>query len=200
VKAGAVILAAGASTRMGTAKALLDWGGRPLLQHQIDTLVEAGCDPVVVALGHAAEVVRSRIDCRAPCRVIVNAGYTEGRAASVRAGAAALPAGLGAIVITNIDGPCSAATVRKLIEEMGSVGASIVVPRYDDKNGHPAVFAGELLTELRGVDEVGQGLKAVRAQHRETTQFVDVDDPLVGLDLNTPKDYERAQHLLTREA
>ena len=185
---------------MGTAKALLDWGGRPLLQHQIDTLVEAGCDPVVVALGHAAEVVRSRIDCRAPCRVIVNADYTEGRAASVRAGAAALPAGLGAIVITNTDGPCSAATVRKLIEEMGSVGASIVVPRYDDKNGHPAVFAGELLTELRSVDEVGQGLKAVRVQHRETTQFIDVDDPLVGLDLNTPKDYERAKHLLTRGA
>ena len=196
MSAGALILAAGASTRMGRPKALLDWGGRSLLQHQIDTLIAAGCDPVIVVLGHDAEALRSRVDCRAPCRVVVNAGYAEGRAASVRVGAAALPEGLDAIVTASVDGPCSAVTVRQLIGAVGRGGVSIVVPRYDEKNGHPAVFAGELLPELRRVDEAGQGLKAVRSNHRAGTRFVEVDDPLVGLDLDSPDDYAQARRLL----
>ena len=163
---------------------------------KIDTLVEVGCDPVIVVLGYQADTIRSRIAGRAPCRMVVNHRYTEGRASSVRVGAAILPEGHAAIVTANVDGPCSVATVRRLIGEIERGGASIVVPRYNDQNGHPAVFAGSLLPELRQVDEDGQGLKAVRARHRQTTRFVETSDPLVGLDLDSPNDYKRALSLL----
>ncbi len=196
MSAAALLLSAGASTRMGSAKALLDWGGRPLLQHQIDTLIEAGCDPVIVVLGHQADAIRSRIACRAPCRMVVNERYVEGRASSVRVGAAILPEGRDAIVTANVDGPCSVTTVRRLVEEITRGRASIAVPRYDNKNGHPVAFAGRLLPELRKVDESEQGLKAVRARHRQTTRFVATNDPLVGLDLDSPSDYQRALGLL----
>ncbi len=196
MSAAALLLSAGASTRMGTAKALLDWGGRPLLQHQIDTLIAAGCDPVIVVLGHQADTIRSRVACRAPCRMVVNHRYAEGRASSVRVGAAILPEGRDAIVTANVDGPCSVRTVRRLVEEMARGRASIAVPRYDEKNGHPVAFAGRLLPELRQVDEGGQGLKAVRARHRQTTRFVETNDPLVGLDLDSPSEYQRALSLL----
>ena len=88
----AIVLAAGESRRMGRAKARLDWGGTPLLQHQIDELDGAGCDPVVVVLGHEADSIAAAIRCAGGCRVVRNREYASGRASSLRAGAAALPA------------------------------------------------------------------------------------------------------------
>ena len=63
-----MILAAGESTRMGEAKALLEWGSKTLMQHQIDELTAAGCDPIIVVIGHDAKEVRARVRCAAPCR------------------------------------------------------------------------------------------------------------------------------------
>ena len=188
-----LILAAGESTRMGQPKALLDWGGTPLLQHQIDVLTAAGCAPVVVVMGHGAAQVRARIHCAEPCRIVENADYRRGRASSVRAGAEAVPDDADAVVVAAVDQPCLEATVRSLIGRWRGGQASIVVPRYGGKNGHPALFAGALLAELRDVREETEGLRAVRARHRERTEFVDVDDPLVVIDLNTPEEYEAAR-------
>ena len=190
-----LILAAGASTRMGEAKALLAWGERPLLQHQIDTLLAAGCRPVIVVLGHGAAEVRAQVRCDEPCRVVINADYASGRASSVQTGAAAAPSKIEAVVVANVDQPCAVETVRRLIAARRERAALIAVPRHRGRNGHPAVFAGSLLGEMRGVEERHQGLKAVRAAHAAETLFLDVEDPLVVLDLNRPEDYARARGL-----
>ena len=89
-----IILAAGESSRMGEPKSLLDWGGKPLLQHQIDALTDAGCAPVVVVLGAAAETVQAKVSCHTPCLMVHNPDYRSGRASSLRVGAVALPDGL----------------------------------------------------------------------------------------------------------
>ncbi|MEE9277682.1 MAG: nucleotidyltransferase family protein [Dehalococcoidia bacterium] len=189
----ALILAAGESARMGRPKALLDWGGKPLLQHQIDVLLAAGCTPVVVVLGHEAQRVRARIRCEEPCRSVENAGYGSGRASSVRVGALALADDVGAVVIVSVDQPCGEETVRELMGAWRGGTSSIVVARHEGKNGHPALFDGALLPELRTVQEESEGLRAVRASHRERTDFVDVDDALVTLNLNTMEAYEAAR-------
>ena len=191
-----LILAAGESQRMGRPKALLDWGGKTLLQHQIDTTIEAGCAPVVGVLGARAHQVRARTRCEAPCLLVENAAYRSGRASSLRVGARMVAEGTGAVIVASVDAPMSRGTIERLIEEWRASGAAIVVPRFEGKNGHPALFDGGLLAELRVVQDSAQGLKAVRAAHREGTQFVDVDDALVGLNLNTPDDYAAAQSLL----
>lgn len=189
----ALVLAAGQSSRMGSPKALLNWGGKPLLQHQIDELTSAGCQPVCVVLGHEAERIERALHCAAPCRLVRNAHYRTGRASSVRAGAAILPDETAAVVVASVDGPCSAATVEALIQAWRDGDAAIVVPRLAGKNGHPALFDGALLPELRAVQEASQGLRAVRRAHSRETRFLDLNDPLIGLNLNTAADYAAAR-------
>ena len=67
------------------------------------------------------------------------------------------------------------------------------VPRFEGRNGHPALFDGALLAELRELQESTLGLKAVRTAHAGATQFVDCDDPWIVLNMNTPEEYEQAR-------
>ncbi|PZC48367.1 MAG: molybdenum cofactor cytidylyltransferase [Chloroflexi bacterium] len=190
-----LILAAGESQRMGRPKALLDWAAKPLLQHQIDELLAAGCDPIVVVLGHDAAPIETAITCAAPCRLVRNDDYRSGRASSIRAGAGALPDDATAIIVASVDTPLRAATVRALVEhwQTAQPRSAIVVPRLAGRNGHPALFDAALLPDLRAVQESSQGLRAVRRAHTARTAFLDLDDPLVALNLNTPQAYDAAR-------
>ena len=116
---GALVLAAGASSRMGRAKALLDWDGKPLLQHQIDELLAAGCDPVVVVLGHESRPIEEAVDRTDVSQIVINTQHMSGRASSVRVGMAVLndatvSGAVGAVIIASVDTPCSASTARLL--------------------------------------------------------------------------------------
>ena len=197
----AIVLAAGESRRMGRAKALLDWNGKPLLQHQIDELSAAGCEPIVVVLGHEKERIAAAIRCAGGCRVVHNREYASGRASSLRAGADALPDDAAAVVVASVDTPLRSATVGALIEAWRGRAdpGAIIVPRHAGRNGHPSLFGGALLAELRAVREESQGLRAIRRAHTAATAFLDVDDPLVTLNLNTPEAYESARRAHTSD-
>jgi CTP:molybdopterin cytidylyltransferase MocA len=99
-----ILLAAGMSTRMGEPKALLDWGGQPLVCYQVQQLQEAGADEVVVVLGHRADDIQRKMKS-VKCRVMLNALFHAGRAGSLRIGAKAANREAEAIVILNIDQP-----------------------------------------------------------------------------------------------
>jgi CTP:molybdopterin cytidylyltransferase MocA len=189
----AIILAAGESTRMGRPKALLDWGGRTLLQHQIDTFSEAGCEPVVVVLGARAHQIRARTQCGGPCRLVENAAYRSGRSSSLRIGGMTLDDDVEAILIASVDGPSSLSTTRALIEAWRQSASRIIVPRFSGRNGHPTLFDGALLGELRELQESTLGLKSVRSAHADSTQFIDCNDPWIRLNLNTPEQYSAAR-------
>lgn len=187
----AILLAAGASSRMGQAKPLLDWGGCPLVAAQVKVLQAAGCAPVIVVLGARAAAVRRALPPSA--RWTTNIAWREGRAGSIRAGARAVPAYAERIVIASVDQPCSASAVRRTVAALAAnPDAKIAVPRHGGRNGHPPVFAVALLPELRRVSERSEGLRELRRRWRAATIFVEVDDPLVLLNLNTPEDYRRA--------
>ena len=186
-----LILAAGESTRMGRLKQLLPWGGTMLIEWQVAQMLEAGVDDLVVVLGHSAEAVGEAVQ-RTPARVAVNDAYKEGRASSVRCGAAAIPDGAGAIVILSVDQPRPAWLTRRLIDAWHSQPAPIVMPTFDGRRGHPILVAGSLLEELRGVTEAGLGLRAVTEHHASETAFVAIERAAVNIDLNTPADYEAA--------
>ena len=109
----AILLAAGESSRMGRAKALLDWGGVPLIEYQARELAAAGVDDIVIVLGHDAEAVRSSVPAGA--RVVVNEEYRLGRASSLRAGASALADDAGPIVVLSVDQPRPRAVHEKLL-------------------------------------------------------------------------------------
>jgi len=192
--AAGLLLAAGMSTRMGTPKALLDWRGQPLVRYQVEQLRAAGCDPVVVVLGHEQERIAATLEGSGAC-IVDNPHYAEGRATSVRAGANAIPTTASAIVVLNVDQPREAALIRALLEALHESGAAIATPAYAGRHGHPVVFAGWLLDEIAAVDEASEGLRAVVRRHQHERLILPWPDAAVTLDLNDLDAYERARRL-----
>lgn len=193
----AILLTAGESTRMGRPKQLLDWQGQPLVAAQTTTLLAAGCRPVVVVLGAHASRVRPALPARADVQVTTNRNWRSGRASSIRTGARAVPPGVDAVVVVSVDQPTEASVIEALQSELAAdPEALIAVPRHDGRNGHPPIFRSALLTELQNVTERLEGLRQPRRRHADRTIFVEMDNPIVTLNLNTPDAYQRALELL----
>ncbi len=186
-----LLLAAGESRRMGSPKPLLDWHGRPLVQHQVRELRRGGCDLVMVVLGHQAGRVESFVQA-SQAQVVYNTDYREGRASSVRAGAQALPGNLDWIVVLGVDQPRPAGVVAAMVKAARQSDASILLPVYQGRHGHPTLFSGRLLAEMAQVQDETLGLRAVVRRHESELRDVPVDTGAVLLDLNTPQDYTRA--------
>jgi CTP:molybdopterin cytidylyltransferase MocA len=187
----ALLLAAGESTRMGRLKALLPWRGTTLLEYALAELGSARVDAVVVVLGHAADELRPLVE-RAGARAVLNPRYREGRATSIAAGVAALPPGTGHLLVASVDQPRPRRVVDDLIAAHVSAGAPISRAVHRGRHGHPTIFASALLDELRRVDEATEGMKSVLRAHADAIQDVEIDDPDVLLNLNTPDEYRDA--------
>ncbi len=187
----AILLAAGESRRMGVPKPLLDWAGETLIEYQVHQLREAGVDNVIAVLGHGAEEVRPLAE-RAGATAVINDRYAEGRASSLRAGAAAVPSGTAEIAVLNVDQPRPASVTARLLAEHLASGALITLPAYEGKRGHPAFLCGSLLPELLAATDADEGLRAVIHHHAADVREVAFDTPIVLLDINTSEDYERA--------
>ena len=193
----AILLAAGESARMGELKQLLDWGGRPLVTAQIEALLGADCRPIVVVLGAYANRVRAAIPSGANILLTTNHQWQQGRASSIRAGSRAVPVKAGPVAVVSVDQPASAKVVARLATELDNSDDSLIaVPRHEGRNGHPPIFASQLLPELQNVTERQEGLRQVRRRHADRTIFLEMNDPLVTLNLNTPDAYRRAIELL----
>ena len=182
----AILLAAGESQRMGTPKPLLAWRGATLIEYQIAQLREAGVGDVIAVLGHRSEDILPLVSA-AGARPVVNENYREGRASSVRAGAAVAERAE-TIVVLSVDQPRPAAVTRRLLTEHTS---GVTVPSHGGHRGHPVILDGALLPELWTVDEATQGLRAVIARHAADLHEVPFASADVLLDINTPEDYER---------
>lgn len=181
------------STKPPTPKALLPWLGRPLIQYQLEQIAATGAAHVVAVTGFHAKRLAPYLQSFSNVRVVENPDPARGRASSIALGLSALPNTLSAICIVNVDQPCAAATLAQLFAAIATAGKLIAIPRYRGKRGHPPVFANALRHELLHVREETQGLKAVTHAHRAETVYVDLDDPGIGWNLNTPADYRRAQ-------
>ncbi|MGB4861569.1 MAG: nucleotidyltransferase family protein [Tepidiformaceae bacterium] len=186
----AILLAAGMSTRMGELKPLLDWDGEPLVCYQVRQLQEAGCDEVIVVLGHKADSV-SRQMRALTCRTMLNPRYQHGRAGSVRIGAKAASRDADAILIADIDSPRPASFLKSLIDAHRPENA-ITRPVHNGMRGHPVIVAGRLREELMNVTDESEGLHAVLRAHASEVGEVDAGD-LLDLGFNTPDEYQAAR-------
>jgi molybdenum cofactor cytidylyltransferase len=187
----AILLAAGESRRMGVPKQLLDWAGETLIEYQVRQLRDAGAERVIAVLGHSANEVRPLAE-RAGATVVINNRYAEGRASSLRAGAAAVPPSAAEIAVLSVDQPRPASVTARLLAEHLASGALITLPTCDGKRGHPAFLCGSLLPELLAATDADEGLRAVIHRHADDVREVAFDTPIVLLDINTREDYERA--------
>jgi CTP:molybdopterin cytidylyltransferase MocA len=194
---GAIVLAAGASSRMGEPKQLLPLGGRPLVVRTVDALLASTVWPVVVVVGAHHDRVRPLL-ARHPVLISENAAWSEGLASSIRAGIGTLQEfsrDLDAALVTLCDQPAfSAEIVARLIATMNDSGRSIVAARYGGRWGVPALFRREHFGTLAALTgEAG----ARDFLNRDPDGVTGVELPELAIDVDTPGDYQAA---LRREA
>ena len=175
---------------MGSPKSLLDWEGQPLLSYQVEQLRAAGCDEVIVVLGHRADDI-FRVVRAAKARFVNNAQYAHGRAGSLRMGAKAVNRDADAIIIINVDQPRPADFLRTLIENHRPESAA-TQPMHGGHHGHPTIVSGRLRPELMAASDESQGLAGVLHAHAGELGEYEAGE-LCHLDLNTPGEYEAAR-------
>jgi molybdenum cofactor cytidylyltransferase len=185
---GAVILAAGASARMGSPKQLLELDGKPLLVRTVDAALDSPAWPVVVVLGANAERIRPTL-AHLPILITENPAWPEGMASSIRAGITTLQQfsrALDAAVIALCDQPAfSAEVIRRLVAAQQSSGRSIVAAHYSGRHGAPALFLREHFSTLVGLT----GEEGARALlNDDPGRVASVELPELALDLDTPAD------------
>ncbi len=187
---GLIILAAGASTRLGQPKQLLLFQGKTLLIHTIEQALSSRCRPIIVVLGSQAEYIKLNINSY-PIFIVKNPNWEQGMSASIQTGIKQLqqiqPDSKG-VVITLCDQPfISSQIIDKLVETYQQTQYSIVVSEYNNILGVPALFSNTLFGELMNLDTT-TGAKSLI--HKYSNERSIVPFPLGIFDIDTPQDYE----------
>ena len=191
----AIVLAAGASSRMGQVKAALPLGpgGRTVLSTAVTTLLEAGLPAVTVVAGAHPDAVRGAWPSRdRRVRIIDHSGWAQGQLSSLVAGLNAVDhPQLEGLLVTLVDVPLvTVATVRAVVAAWRKTRAPIVRPVDGPLHGHPVIFDRSVFEELRGADPA-LGAKSVFAAHLREILDVPVSDSGAFQDLDTPEDYQK---------
>ena len=179
-----LLLAAGASTRMGRPKQLLPYHGRTLLRHAAETAVAAGCAPIVLVTGALHDELLAEI-VGLPILAVHNPDWETGMASYIRAGLAAVAAAAPrAVLVMLTDQPLvTPELLRQLIVQQHATQAPIVAAAYGETLGVPAIFDKSLLPELlklqgaQGAGRLIARLGAAVGQVAFPAGLLDVDTP-----------------------
>lgn len=180
MRTGAIVLAAGASRRLGRAKQLADWHGRPLLAHVLEQVESWPVDEIVVVLGARSEEIRTVVDL-SRFVVVENPDWEEGMASSIRAGLAA--AASDRVFIALGDQPDIPAGVA---EALARHDAPVVVPVYRGVRSNPALVQRVVWDELSSITG-DRGAAGWFREHPELVQEVAIDREPPG-DVDTEAD------------
>ncbi len=193
-----IILAAGASTRMGRPKQLLPLGDRCLLQHVIDAAAASCLDEIIVVLGHCAEEIRETLQLPASgtVRIVVAADYAQGQSASLRAGLRAVSPESNAAAILLGDQPqVTREIIDRVAREYVNSESAIARPVYTDPDGgrvpgHPVLLARRIWPEVEKL-EGDQGARTLISAHPQWVSEIPIEGgPPV--DIDTAEDHQHA--------
>lgn len=180
----AVILAAGCSSRMGRAKALLEFQGEPLVARVARAAADAGLEPVIVVAGAERAAIAEAVTTTGAL-VVENRGWTEGLASSIRRGIETLTRDCDAAVLLLADQPLVTCEHLRELTAAYAAGNDPVATRYGDRRGVPALFGSRWFPELASL----AGDRGARdILEREQAYAIGEGAPF---DVDTPEDYER---------
>ncbi|MFL6414060.1 MAG: NTP transferase domain-containing protein [Bryobacteraceae bacterium] len=186
----AVVLAAGAATRMGTLKQLLSYRGRTLIQHAIDQALQAQFDPVVVVVGAESAAVRSAVASQKTA-IVENSYWQRGMGSSISAGVRWLQnerTESAAVAILLGDQPLvTASHLREMRTRLHQVAADAIAAEYSGTLGVPAFFKRNLFTAL---SELPAGAGARQLLRQPGLKVEPFPLPEAASDIDTPTDYK----------
>jgi len=185
-----IILAAGASSRMGTPKALLDYRGETFVGRLVRVL-QTKCSPVIVVLGYQADAIRPSVPKAA--QIVVNPDPSRGQLSSLQTALEAFPAEASGFAFIPVDSPAvSEETVTLLADtfEVREPSTLFVIPRHDGKRGHPVFATRPIAAELLALPSTAEARDVVHA-HVDRTRYVDVEDTGIFADVDDPEAYRR---------
>lgn len=186
----AIVLAAGESRRMGEFKQLLRLGDKTFVEHCVDNLLASRADEVIIVTGFRESAIRQAIGSR-PVKFAHNREYQTGMASSIKRGVEALSEGARACVLSLVDQPqVGADVINRVIEAYEAAPTMIVIPTYEGRNGHPILLDLSLKEAVLAMDPE-KGLRDVIRAHSNEVSRVEVSDPAVLEDCDSPDDYNR---------
>ena len=180
---------------MGRPKALLPIAGIRFIEKIVATLKTTRVGRIVVVLGHSVTELREKIS-DLPVDLVINPDYKQGQLTSLVAAIHSIEERNDAdrvdgILVHLVDHPyIDADLVNLMIERFYETRKLIVVPRYQNRRGHPVIFSKALFGELLAAP-LNQGAKAVVHAHREDTLEIDTNYEGAIIDIDTPEEYRR---------
>jgi molybdenum cofactor cytidylyltransferase len=188
----AIVLAAGYSSRMGSFKPLLPFGSLTIIERVTSILREAGVDTIRVVVGWNAHLV---IPVLEHCGVawVTNERFEDGMYSSIQAGVRGLPPTADAFFLMPGDMPLvRETTLTRLADEWDARPGGILYPCRGGRRGHPPLIAAAYAPELLRETPAG-GLRELLRRHAGAARDVEVADPGILTDLDTPEDYRKSQ-------
>ncbi|MEV6983156.1 nucleotidyltransferase family protein [Sphaerisporangium sp. NPDC051017] len=184
-----LLLAAGAGTRLGTPKALLEFQGERLADRGARLLRDGGCRPVIVVLGAAAGRIGGLDD--QGVIVVRNPDWATGMGSSLRAGLDAVPPSAGAVVVALADQPLVRAEAVRRLAEARAAGAAVAVATYGGARRNPVMIGAEHFAEVRRLATGDAGARPFLRAHLDLITLVPCDDAGDPADIDTPEDLRR---------
>lgn len=199
-----IILAAGQSTRMGKTKQVLPYKGRTILDQVINTALASDLDHVLLILGHEAAQIRAQIQHRDRLGIVINPEYDRGQNTSVQAGIRAMAKPStdsrlsplpetgsppdGAMFILGDMPRVQVSTINTMIARFKEKVPGLLIPYYDQKRGNPVIIRKDLWPDLEHLPP-DSGARAIFKRHEHQILRLDVPDPGILFDVDTPQNY-----------
>lgn len=188
---GAVVLAAGMSSRMGEHKLLLPWAdGRTIIEHIVHQLIKARIDPIVVVTGHNARDIKNLLK-PLDVDIVHNKAYKSGEMlSSLKTGLAAMPTHVSAALVVLGDQPrIQQKTLYQLMTAYASGKHEIIIPSYEKRRGHPVLLARRYWGEVQNLP-ADASLRDLLNAHTDRIEYVNTENDSVLRDVDTPQDYK----------
>lgn len=198
MKATAIITAAGYSKRMGLFKPLMTIGDVRVIDRCLATFLNAGIKEIIVVTGFNADLITSHLKGTG-VKCVYNPQYHHGMFSSVKMGLHQISDDADGFFMLPVDIPLvKVDTIKEMVQLFSFDKGSIVYPSYNQRRGHPPLIAHALIKSILSHDGT-DGLKGALRKHESTATYLNVKDPGILMNMNTPQAYEEILSYVKRE-
>ena len=187
----AIILAAGEGKRIGSTKALLNWGNENLINYQINSLSHKSISEKIVVVGSESENVKKAI-LRDEIKIAENNDYLSGKTSSIKKGISYIGNDQNDILLMAVDQPRTEDLINKVVDFhiTNPLDKKISMPYKEGHGGHPIIFSNLFLDDLSKIKEESFGIREIIKNNSESIIRFKTTDFSSNIDINTSEDYE----------